>query len=417
MQIKDIDLKDELLERFLGYVSVRTESMDDAGRVPSTEMQWDLAMKIKNELLELGLSDVRLSDSCYVYAKLPSNTQKAVPAMGFIAHMDTVSSLPGTCHPHLTKDYDGGDIILNEAQDIVLKISDFPDLPKLKGKTLINTDGTTVLGADDKAGIAEIITMAAYLISHPEIEHGDICIGFTPDEETGHGVDFFDVEGFCAEFAFTVDGGDVGELEYENFNAAEAHIHINGFGVHPGSGKNRLKNAGLIAMELKDLLPEAETPQHTEGYEGFYHINSINGDVEAADVDVIIRDHDRKLFEKRKAFIESAASFLNKKYGSGTAELSISDQYFNMKEKILPHMEIIELAKASMLELSIEPRIAPIRGGTDGARLSFMGLPCPNLGTGSRYHHGRYETACLEDMEISAKLLITIATRLCKEVK
>ncbi len=414
MSIKDIDLKNELLERFLAYTAIRTESKEGAGVIPSTDMQWELAKHIKAEMESIGLSDVRLSDNCYVYAKLPSNTAENVPSIGFIAHMDTVSSLPGQCRPKLTKDFDGGDLILNEEKGIVLKVSDFPDLPDFKGKTLINTDGTTVLGADDKAGVAEIMTMASYLLSHPEIKHGDICIGFTPDEETGHGADLFDVKGFGAEFAFTVDGGDIGELEYENFNAAEAHIHINGFGVHPGSAKNKMKNAALIAMELRELLPEAETPQHTEGYEGFYHINSIRGDVESADIDIIIRDHDKELFEKRKIFVREVVDFLNKKYGEGTAELSLTDQYLNMREMLSSHMDIVELAKDSMRELSIEPKISPIRGGTDGARLSFMGLPCPNLGTGSRYHHGRYETACLEDMELSVKLLITICTKLVK---
>ncbi|HIU87655.1 MAG TPA: peptidase T [Candidatus Avilachnospira avistercoris] len=414
MSIKDIDLKNELLERFLAYTAIRTESKEGAGVIPSTDMQWELAKHIKAEMESIGLSDVRLSDNCYVYAKLPSNTAENVPSIGFIAHMDTVSSLSGQCRPKLTKDFDGGDLILNEEKGIVLKVSDFPDLPDFKGKTLINTDGTTVLGADDKAGVAEIMTMASYLLSHPEIKHGDICLGFTPDEETGHGADLFDVEGFGAEFAFTVDGGDVGELEYENFNAAEAHIHINGFGVHPGSAKNKMKNAALIAMELRELLPEAETPQHTEGYEGFYHITSIRGDVESSDVDLIIRDHDKELFGKRKIFVREVVDFLNKKYGEGTAELSLTDQYLNMREMLSSHMDIVELAKDSMKELSIEPKISPIRGGTDGARLSFMGLPCPNLGTGSRYHHGRYETACLEDMELSAKLLITICTKLIK---
>ena len=416
MQLSDIDLKNELLKRFLDYVKIRTESLEGAGMIPSTDMQWDLAKLLKAEMEEMGLSDVRLSDNCYVYGRLPSNTSENVPAIGFIAHMDTVPSLPGQCCPKITEAYDGNDLVLNKEKEIKLRVSDFPDLPDFKGKTLINTDGTTVLGADDKAGIAEILTMASWLISHPEIKHGDICIGFTPDEETGHGADLFDVEGFGADFAFTVDGGDIGELEYENFNAAEAHIHINGFGVHPGCAKNKMKNAALIAMELRDLLPEAETPQHTEGYEGFYHINSIRGDVESADIDIIIRDHDKERFEARKAFIRDAAAFLDKKYGIGTVEISISDQYYNMREMLASHMDIIELAKASMKELSIEPRISPIRGGTDGARLSFMGLPCPNLGTGSRYHHGRYETACLEDMELSAKLLITICTKLCKAI-
>ena len=301
MSIKDIDLKNELLERFLAYTAIRTESKEGAGVIPSTDMQWELAKHIKAEMESIGLSDVRLSDNCYVYAKLPSNTAEKVPSIGFIAHMDTVSSLPGQCRPKLTKDFDGGDLILNEEKGIVLKVSDFPDLPDFKGKTLINTDGVTVLGADDKAGVAEIMTMVSYLAAHPEIKHGDISIGFTPDEETGHGADLFDVEGFGADFAFTVDGADLGELEYESFNAAAAHISIKGFGVHPGSAKNKMKNAALILMELRNLLPEAETPQHTEGYEGFYHINSIKGDVECAETDIIIRDHDKLLFEKYKS--------------------------------------------------------------------------------------------------------------------
>ena len=416
MQLSNTDLKNELFERFLSYVSIRTESNEEAGVIPSTDMQWDLAKRLKAEMEEMGLSDVRISDNCYVYGKLPSNTDENVPAIGFIAHMDTVSSLPGQCRPKVTRDYDGNDLVLNEEKGIMLKVSDLPDLPDFKGKTLINTDGVTVLGADDKAGVAEIMTMVSYLSSHPEIKHGDISIGFTPDEETGHGADLFDVKGFGADFAFTVDGADLGELEYESFNAAAAHISINGFGVHPGSAKNKMKNAALILMELRNLLPEAETPQHTEGYEGFYHINSIKGDVESAETDIIIRDHDKLLFEKRKAYIRDVVDFLNKKYGDGTAELKLYDQYYNMGEKLESHKEIIELAVDSMRELSIEPKISPIRGGTDGSRLSFMGLPCPNLGTGSRYHHGRYETACLEDMELSVKLLMTICTRLCKAV-
>ena len=404
-----IDVRKELLDRFLSYVAIRTESEESAGHIPSTERQWDLARFVRDEMERLGLSDVCLSDNCYVYGAIPANTQRKLPTIGFIAHMDTVSPLPGQCRPRITEDYDGGDICLNEEQDIWLRVSDFPDLPDFRGKTLINTDGTTVLGADDKAGMAEIMTMASWLLSHPEIEHGRIVIGFTPDEETGHGADLFDVEGFGADFAFTVDGGDAGELEFENFNAAEASLTIKGFGVHTGSAKGKLRNAALMAMELKTLLPEAETPEHTEGYEGFYHITGISGDVEQARVHLIIRDHDREHFEARKRYVMDVADMLNKKYGAGTAELELHDQYLNMRQIMEEHMDIIELAKSCMKELSITPHISPIRGGTDGARLSYMGLPCPNLGTGSRYHHGRYETACLEDMELSVKLLLRIA--------
>ena len=404
-------LKKSLLERFLRYVTIETESLEGAGCIPSTEKQWDLARMIRDEMTELRLSDVRLSDNCYVYGRIPANADVPVPSLGLIAHMDTVSSLPGKCRPRIIENYDGSDIPLDPEGKIVTRVSDFPDIRDFQGKTLIVTDGTTVLGADDKAGIAEIMTMAQYLMEHPEIKHGDICIGFTPDEETGHGADMFDVKGFGAALAFTVDGADVGELEYENFNAAEACIRIKGFGVHTGSAKGKLKNAASIAMELRLLLPEAETPEHTEGYEGFYHITSVKGDVESAELHLIIRDHDRKHFEERKAFLENAVSFLNGKYGESTLNLEIRDQYYNMKEMIEPHMELIDLTLSCMQELDITPRISPIRGGTDGARLSFMGIPCPNLGTGSRYHHGRYETACLEDMTLSVLLLINICQK------
>ena len=413
----NFDIKKKLTDRFLRYISYDTASCDGAETIPSTKKQWELARLLKEELEQLGLHEVRLSENCYVYGVIPSNLECGDDSisLGFISHMDTVDTLPGICRPRIVEDYDGGDICLNEEKGIYLSVSDFPDMKELISKTLITTDGTTVLGADDKAGIAEIITMAEYLISNADIPHGRIAIGFTPDEEVGHGADLFDVEGFGAEFAFTVDGGPAGELEFENFNAAAAVMTVRGFGIHPGSAKGKMKNAALIAMELRSLLPEAEAPMYTEGYEGLYHITDITGDVETAKVSIIIRDHNAEHFSKRKELLRAAADFLNRKYGEGTVSLELHEQYRNMLEMIEPHMDMIELAKASMEELGIKPLIGPIRGGTDGARLSFMGLPCPNLGTGSRHHHGRYEIACLEDMELCTRLLIRICSKVVKK--
>ena len=397
-------------ERFLRYVAINTESAE-ADTVPSTACQHDLARLLTKELQEMGASHVRYDEThCYVYATIPANCETAAPALGFIAHMDTSPAISGAnVNARCVPGYDGGDICLNEELGIVLSPADFPEMKHYVGQELIVTDGTTLLGADDKAGVAEIMTMAEYLLTHPEIPHGTIQIGFTPDEEVGCGVDFFDVEGFGADFAYTVDGGMIGEIEYENFNAAGARVTIQGRSIHPGSAKGRMVNAILVGMELQSLLPVQENPAYTEMYEGFYHLDSMSGNVETAKLDYIIRDHDREKFEQKKKLFAAACDYLNVKYGEGTVNAVIRDSYYNMKEKIVPHMELIENACAVMNELGIEPIISPVRGGTDGARLSFMGLPCPNLCTGGHNYHGKYEYVCTESMEKVVKLLIGLA--------
>lgn len=397
-------------ERFLRYIAVDTQSKDDVPAVPSTEKQWNLAGMLEQELREMGAEDVRLEEHCYVYASIPATTDKKVPVLGFIAHMDTATALSGCNVKAQVVPYQGGDIVLNEELGIVLSAEQFPELSEQTGKDVIVTDGTTLLGADDKAGIAEILTMAEYLINHPEIEHGEIKIAFTPDEEVGNGVEYFDVEGFGADAAYTVDGGALGELEYENFNAANAKVFVHGTSIHPGSAKGQMKNALLIGMEFQNLLPAAENPAYTEGYEGFYHLDSMEGSVEEAAMVYIIRDHDRAKFEAKKEFFSKAAEFLNAKYGAGSVEISVKDVYYNMKEKLADHMELVENAKKAMEELGITPLIRPIRGGTDGARLSFMGLPCPNLCTGGANCHGKYEYVSVQDMEKVTELLIRLAS-------
>ena len=398
-------------ERFLRYVAINTESAE-AAVVPSTECQRDLAVLLVKELKEMGASNVRYDEThCYVYATIPANCETDAPVLGFIAHMDTSPALSGAnVKARCVPDYDGEDIVLNEALNIVLTVSDFPELKHYTGKELIVTDGTTLLGADDKAGVAEIMAMAEYLLTHPEIKHGAIQIGFTPDEEVGAGVDFFDVEGFGADLAYTVDGGRLGELEYENFNAAGAKVTIQGMSIHPGSAKDRMVNAILVGMELQSLLPVQQNPAYTEGYEGFFHLDSMSGSVELAKMDYIIRDHDKAKFEIKKKLFADACDFLNKKYGEGTVNAVIRDSYYNMKEQILPHMELIDNACAAMKKLGIEPIIVPVRGGTDGARLSFMGLPCPNLCTGGHNCHGKFEFICVESMEKTTELLVELAT-------
>ena len=400
----------EVLDRFLRYVSYDTQSKEEEEAIPSTSSQLALAKLLRDELTQMGAAQVRMDDHGYVYAKILSNTSRSVPALGFIAHMDTSPALSGRdVKPQLVKNYDGGDICLNQEHGIVLSPADFPELLEYKGQTLVTTDGTTLLGADDKAGAAEIMSMAAWLLAHPEEEHGDICIAFTPDEEVGRGADLFDVEGFGAAGAYTVDGGALGELEYENFNAASARLTIQGSSIHPGSAKGRMKNAILIGMEFQSLLPTFENPMYTEGYEGFYHLDHMEGNVEQAVLEYIIRDHDREKFEKKKVFFQQAADFLNQKYGENTVQPVIRDSYYNMREVIEPHFYLVERAKAAMEELGITPRIAPIRGGTDGARLSYMGLPCPNLCAGGHNAHGKYEYVSVESMERIVELLVRLA--------
>ena len=403
--------RSQVTERFLRYAAVDTQSADDMEQMPSTEKQRVLGHMLAEELKELGVSDVREDENGYVYGVIPSNLEEGhqAPALGFISHMDTAPAFSGTnVKPQIIENYDGEDICLNKDASIWLSANDFPEMKNYKGKTLITTDGTTLLGADDKAGVAEIMTMAAWFLSHPEEKHGRICIAFTPDEEVGRGADFFDVEGFGAEAAYTVDGGALGELEYENFNAASGHVTIQGKGIHPGSAKGKMKNALLIAMEFQALLPAFENPMYTEGYEGFYHLDHMEGDVEGTQMAYIIRDHDREKFEQKKAFFEKAAEFLNSKYGAGTVTAVVKDSYYNMKEKIEPHMELIHIAENAMRKNGVTPVISPVRGGTDGARLSYMGLPCPNLCTGGHNYHGKYEYVCVESMEQTVNILTEI---------
>lgn len=395
-------------ERFLQYVSFDTTSCEESESVPSTDKQKLLGAHLAQELKDLGLAGVRMDESGYVYGFLPATPgYESLPSIGFIAHMDTSPAVSGRDIKPRRFRYEGGDIPLNAEESI--RCSVFPFLDKYLGQELIVTDGTTLLGADDKAGVAEIISAAEYLLAHPEIPHGPLALGFTPDEEIGRGADYFDVAGFGCEYAYTVDGGSLGEIEYENFNAAGAKISIQGVNIHPGSAKNKMKNAVLIARELINLLPEAETPGHTEGYEGFYHISDINGNESLVVLRLIIRDHDKEKFEARKLFLRRAASFLNEKYGSGTIKLELNDSYFNMREIIEPRMDIIHRAEAAMKAAGVEPIRIPIRGGTDGARLSYMGLPCPNLSTGGENFHGIHEFVSVDAMEKMVEVLVGIA--------
>jgi tripeptide aminopeptidase len=401
-----------VLNRFLKYVSYDTQSKEGQDTVPSTDKQWELAKELAAELRAMNASDVTVSDNCYVYATIPATTDKKIPVLGFVAHMDTAPAYSGTgVKPQIVKNYDGKDIVLNQTTGLTMSPESFPDLLKYQGHDLVTTDGTTLLGADDKAGVAEIMTMAEYLLSHPEIPHGTIKIGFTPDEEVGKGADFFDVEGFGAEVAYTVDGGGLGELEFENFNAANVKITIQGSSIHPGSSKGRMKNSLLIAMELQAMLPTFENPMYTEGYEGFFHLDSMEGTVEEAHMDYIIRDHDKDKFLKKKELMEQVVGFLNHKYGEGTVILDSVDAYYNMKEKIEPFMYLIDIARASMEEIGVEPIVTPIRGGTDGARLSYQGLPCPNLCTGGYNFHGKFEFIPVSSMEKVVELLLKIVDK------
>lgn len=404
-----------VVDRFLRYVSIDTQSMEDQDCYPSTAKQLNLAHMLVDELKEMGAENVRIDQYGYVCAELPATTTKQVPVLGFLSHMDTSCACSGAdIKPQIIRNYDGGEILLNQDTKESLKPSDYPELADYIGQDLITTDGTTLLGADDKAGVAEIMTMAAELLAHPEIPHGKICIAFTPDEEVGRGTDFFDVKGFGADVAYTVDGGSLGELEYENFNAAGAKLTIHGKSIHPGSARGIMKNALLIGMELQNMLPVFENPASTDGYEGFFHLNNMSGDVELAHMKYIIRDHDHEKFEQKKQLMEQAVAYLNVKYGAGCVELEMSDSYYNMLEKIKPHMYLIDVAKASMEALDIVPKVCPIRGGTDGARLSYKGLPCPNICTGGHNFHGRYEYICIQSMEKIVELLKTITVTLCE---
>ncbi|MBR6396049.1 MAG: peptidase T [Lachnospiraceae bacterium] len=397
----------DLLTRFLKYASFDTQSAEEQEALPSTAKQFELAKYLKEELINIGATEVTMdAEHAYVYATIPATTDTDLPVLGFISHMDTSPAMSGKdVKPQLVKDYDGSDITLNKDLGIILSPADYPEMLKLKGKTIICTDGTTLLGADDKAGVAEIMTMAEYFLTHPEVKHGKIRIGFTPDEEVGRGVDFFDVDLFGADYAYTVDGGALGELEYENFNAAGGKVKVKGVSIHPGSAKGKMINACTVGMEFFELLPKFMNPACTEGYEGFFHLDSMQGSVEYAEFNYIIRDHDMKLFEEKKELFKKAADFINAKYGEGTLEAIVTDSYYNMKEMIEPNMHLIESAKEVMKDLGVTPIVSPIRGGTDGARLSFMGLPCPNLCTGGANYHGKFEYACLEDMNTCAEIL------------
>lgn len=414
----------DVIERFLRYVKIDTQSSEEMTSFPSTAKQKDLGRLLAQELADFGASDVFFDEQYgYVYAKIPSTVslnEADVQAfrgqdkvLGFIAHMDTSPETSGKdVKPSIVEGYDGGDIVLHADKHIVLSPQQFPEILDYVGKSLIVTDGTTLLGADDKAGVAEIMSMAKYLLEHPEISHGPIAIAFTPDEEIGAGVDHFDLKRFGADVAYTVDGGGIGELEYENFNAASAVAHFTGVTVHPGEAKDKMKNAALMAMEFERFLPQAEKPEHTSGYEGFYHLTQMRGDVASAELSYIIRDHDRGKFERKKEIFKETAERINDTYGIGSVEVSVVDSYYNMREMIEPdHMDLINQAKACMEELGIVPKIQPIRGGTDGARLSFMGLPCPNICTGGHNYHGPFEYVCVESMEQIVDLLVKIACK------
>ena len=390
---------EKILDRFLRYVAVDTQSDPQSESQPSAEKELSLLKMLRDELLDMGV-EAQLDEFGYVMGRIPSNCSEDIPAVGFIAHVDTAPDASGKdIKPQIIRDYDGGDIPLKGVEGLALSPSDFPEMLSYKGQTIITTDGTTLLGADDKAGVAEIMDAVQYIVEHPEFKHGDICIGFTPDEEIGRGVVKFDVKKFGARYAYTMDGGAIGELEYENFNAASACVRIQGRNLHPGYAKGKMLNAILIGMELNSLLPVEQRPEYTEGYEGFYHIIGFEGSVEKAEFSYIIRDHDIDLYEQRKKFIQKCVDFINEKYGEGTATVEIKHQYYNMRKEVEPHYHIVEKAKKAMEMEGIVPLIKPIRGGTDGANLSFMGLPCPNIFAGGHNFHGKLEFVPLESME------------------
>ncbi|MBS9766388.1 MAG: peptidase T [Flavobacteriaceae bacterium] len=403
-------MREKIIDRFVKYVKVDTQSDPENPAFPSTEKQWDLAKILVEELKEIGMEDVTLDDNCYIMATLPSNVDFEVPTIGFVAHIDTSPDYSGTnVKPQFHENYDGKDIVLNAEEGVVLSPDYFEDLLLYKGQTLITTDGSTLLGADDKSGVTEIVCAMDYLIQHPEIKHGKIRICFTPDEEVGKGAHKFDVEKFGAEWAYTMDGSKVGELEYENFNAAGAKAIIEGKIVHPGYAKGKMVNSMTIAADFIKALPKDEVPEQTEGREGFFHLHSIKGEVEQTEIQYIIRDHDRDLFEKRKKQFQEVADNLNKELGKDLVKVEIKDQYYNMCEKIEPVMHIVDIAEEAMKKLNIKPLIKPIRGGTDGAQLSFMGLPCPNIFAGGHNFHGRYEFVAVEAMELATNVILEIA--------
>ena len=408
--------KKQLIERFVKYVTIDTESDPNNPAFPSTENQWDLAHVLVEDLKVIGMQDISLDENCYIMATLPSNVSHNVPIIGFVSHMDTSPDFTGkNVKPQITENYQGNDIILNKEKNIILSPDYFEDLLQYKGQTIITTDGTTLLGADDKAGITEIVTAMEYLIQHPEIKHGTIRICFTPDEEVGKGAHLFDVEKFGAEWAYTMDGSQIGELEYENFNAASAVVTITGKIVHPGYAIGKMINSMQIANEFMSLLPEAEVPEKTTDYQGFFHLHDLNGTVEKTVLEYIIRDHDLELFAKRKNVLQNIADKLNKRAGQNLIEITIKDQYFNMKEKIVPVMHIVDLVEETMIDLGITPLIKPIRGGTDGSQLSFKGLPCPNIFAGGHNFHGRFEYVPAESMVKAAEVIVGIAAKIAQK--
>jgi tripeptide aminopeptidase len=402
-------MKNEIIERFTSYVKIDTQSNENSETTPSTEGQFTLANMLVEELKTIGMEEVTIDENGYVMATLPANTDKDVPTIGFLAHVDTATDFTGkNVNPQIVEDFDGNQIILNKEQNIILSPADFPELPQYIGHTLITTDGTTLLGADNKAGIAEIMTAMAYLIKHPEIRHGKIRVAFTPDEEIGRGPHKFNVEAFNAKFAYTVDGGPLGELEYESFNAASAKLTFKGKNVHPGTAKGKMVNSAKIAMEFNSKLPAKEAPEHTEGYEGFFHLSSINGDVEETTLNYIIRDFDRESFQARKELMQKITNELKLIYGETRVELEMNDQYYNMKDKIEPVKEIVDIAYEAMENLGIKPIVKPIRGGTDGSQLSYMGLPTPNIFTGGENFHGRFEYVSVDNMLKSVETIVEI---------
>jgi tripeptide aminopeptidase len=402
-------MKEKVLERFLRYIKIDTQSDENSETTPSTEKQFTLARMLKQELEHLGLVDISLDEKCYLMATLPANTDKNIPTIGFIAHMDTSPDMPGAVeNPNIVYNYTGEDVVINKEKNLVLTTTEFPELKEYIGKTLLTTDGNTLLGADDKAGIAEIMTAIEYLVQHPEVKHGTIKVGFTPDEEIGRGVDHFDVKKFNADFAYTLDGGAIGELEYENFNAAGAKIFIQGRNIHPGYAKNKMINAMLVAMEFNALLPANERPEHTSDYEGFYHLVKMEGSVENAMLQYIVRDHDKTKFEQKKKTMTVAVDYMKKRYGEDVFRLELKDQYFNMKEMVVPVFHVVETARQAMEEVGVVPVVVPIRGGTDGARLSYMGLPCPNIFAGGHNFHGKFEYVPVESMGKAVDVILKI---------
>jgi tripeptide aminopeptidase len=409
-----------IIDRFVSYVTIDTESDPNSTTTPSTAKQWDLANKLVEELKAIGLEDVTIDEHAYIMATLPSNVAHDVPVIGFVSHFDTTPDFTGAnVKPQIIKDYDGNDIVLNKEQNIILSPDYFKDLLQYKGQTIITTDGTTLLGADDKAGITEIVTAMEYLVQHPEIKHGKIRVGFTPDEEIGRGAHKFDVAKFGAEWAYTMDGSQIGELEYENFNAAGAKVTFKGKSVHPGYAKGKMINSMLIANKFISKLPKEEVPEKTSGYDGFFHVTGITGSIEETVVQLIIRDHDRNRFEKRKKLVNKIADKINRKFarqfGEDIAIVEVNDQYFNMKEKVEPVMHIVDIAERAMNDLGIKPIIKPIRGGTDGSQLSYMGLPCPNIFAGGHNFHGKYEYVPVESMQKAVEVIVKIAELTAEE--